>query len=30
MAPALVETPPPTLEELRLLRDELDPQHLYI
>jgi glutaconate CoA-transferase subunit B len=30
VAPALAETPPPSLEELRLLRDELDPQHLYI
>ncbi len=26
----LVETPPPTPEELRLIREELDPQHLYV
>jgi len=29
VAPDLRETEPPTEEELRLLREELDPQGLY-
>jgi len=30
VAPALCETEPPTVEELRLLREELDPQGMYV
>ncbi len=30
IADTLAETPAPTDEELRIIRDELDPQHLYI
>ena len=30
VSPDLSETPPPTAEELRILRDELDPDHIYI
>ena len=30
MADPLAETPEPTDEELRIIREELDPQHLYI
>lgn len=30
LADRIEETPPPTAEELRLLREEIDPQHLYI
>lgn len=30
LADPIEETPPPTAEELRLLREEIDPHHLYI
>ncbi len=30
LADRIEETPPPTAEELRLLREEIDPHHLYI
>ncbi len=30
LADHIEETPPPTAEELRLLREEIDPHHLYI
>lgn len=30
LADRIEETPPPTAEELRLLREEIDPRHLYI
>jgi glutaconate CoA-transferase subunit B len=30
LAPRVEENPAPTAEELRLLRDEVDPEHLYI
>jgi hypothetical protein len=29
VAPDLAETPPPTTDELRLLREELDPGRIY-
>ena len=29
VADQLEENPPPTAEELRLLREEIDPEHLY-
>jgi hypothetical protein len=29
VAPDLAETPPPTADELRLLREELDPGRIY-
>ena len=30
LAEKIEQTPPPTVEELCLLREEIDPQHLYI
>jgi glutaconate CoA-transferase subunit B len=30
VSPEVVTNPPPTAEELRLLREEIDPEHLYI
>ncbi len=30
VAPDLVETKPPTPEELRIIREELDPDHVYL